>query len=148
GVMQPSGGLAPPYRSRILLGLAVAVVTTGLSTVLFRQPLELSLLVVVAGGLAGFLSGRATGATNAAAVPVAHLGDRLRARAAARDRAVDTRYQEEEIRWRWRTAAEGAGLSWLVWTPAGAGYSVPLVLKVRLRPFPMLTVRLRPGQLV
>jgi hypothetical protein len=45
--LQPSGGLTPPRRGRIFLGLAVA---TGLSVVLFGHPPGTSLLVVAAGG--------------------------------------------------------------------------------------------------
>jgi hypothetical protein len=142
--MQPGGGQTPPPLGRILLGLAVAAVATGLSIVLFGHPPASSILVVAAGGLAGFVAGRGT----VAYVPLSGLGVRLGARAAARDRATDAKYLEDEIRWRWRNAAEGAGLAWLVWTPSGAGYSVPLVLRVRLRPYPVLTVRLRPGQLI
>ncbi len=94
----------------------------------------LSFLVVVAGGAAGWVAGRFTAAGRAQG-------------ATERDRVVDDKYLESEIRWRWRNAAEGAGLSWLVWTPSGQAYSVPLVLSVRLR-HRVLTVRLRPGQLI
>ncbi|MHA6619111.1 hypothetical protein [Pseudonocardia sp. DLS-67] len=133
-----------PFVPVVLGGAAVVAVLTSLAAALFGVAPASSLLVVAAGGLAGFVAGRAT----AVAVPAPGVGERLRARAAERDRTIDDGYSEGEIRWRWRKAAEGAGLSRLVWTPTGPTDSVPLVLNVRLHPFPVLTVRLRPGQLV
>ena len=125
----------------ILGGAAVATAVIGLALALSGAGPASPIVVVAAGGLAGFVAGRVT------AVPVPRLGEGLRARAAARDRVVDDKYLEGEIRWRWRQAAEGAGIGWLVWATTGPTVSVPLVLSVRLRPFPVLTVRLRPGQL-
>lgn len=133
-----------PFVSVVLGGTAAVAVLTSVAAALLGVVPASSLFVVAAGGLAGFVAGRAT----AVAVPAPAVGERLRERAAERDRVVDDRYLEGEIRWRWRKAAEGAGLSRRVWTPTGATDSVPLVLNVRLRPFPVLTVRLRPGQLV
>jgi hypothetical protein len=133
-----------PPGGAVLGGAAVVAVLTSLAAAVFGTAPASSLLVVAAGGLAGFVAGRAT----AVDVPVPRVGERLRARAAERERTVDDRYLEGEIRWRWRKAAEGAGLSRFVWTPTGPLDSVPVVLNVRLYPFPVLTVRLRPGQLV
>lgn len=95
-------------------------------------------------GLADFVADLAI----AAGLRVARSAVGIPARTAERDRAVDDVYMEGEIRWRWRTAAEGSGIGWRVWTPSGWTVSVPLVLRVQLRPYTTLTVRLRPGQLI
>ncbi|OLT00027.1 hypothetical protein BJF90_36730 [Pseudonocardia sp. CNS-004] len=125
-------------------GIAVAAVTSGLAVLLFGQSSVPALLVVAAGGLAGFVAGRAT----VVDVPAPRIGLQLRSRAAARERSVDDRYLEGELRARWRQAAEGTGLARLVWPASGPAVSVPVVLSVRLRPYRVLMVRLRPGQLV
>jgi hypothetical protein len=79
--------------------------------------------------------------------PIAALRERVRRRAAERERAVDDAHLAGEIRWRWREASIGAGLGDLVYTPSGATMSLPIVMRVDLRPVTTLTVRLRPGQL-
>jgi hypothetical protein len=146
----PAGGTeaAPDGVARrlgIVLAGVLAVAAAAVAVAVALGPTTASsFLVVVAGGLVGFIAGLAT----ALGLRVPCHAERVRTWAAERNRAVDDAYLAGEIRWRWRNAAEGAGIGQLVYTPSGATVSVPPVLRVQLRPSTRLTVRLRPGQLV
>jgi hypothetical protein len=59
----------------------------------------------------------------------------------------DEKLRAGEIRWRWRQACEGAGLSRLVYPPSGPARAVPRIGQVDLGPPTTFTVRLLSGQL-
>jgi hypothetical protein len=143
----PAGvpGAAPSGVARrlgfVFLGVfAVAASAVSVAVSLF-EPTTASFLVMAAGGLVGF-----TGGLAATVLRAPRRAERVPAWATKRDRAVDDEYLAGELRWRWRKAVEGAGISRMVWTPSGFSDSVPVVLRTQLRPFPKLTVRLRQGQ--
>ncbi len=147
---RPAGGpeVAPSGVARrlgiVFLGVfAVAAASVTVAMTLFEPTEASSFLVMVAGGLVGF-----TGGFAAAGLRTTRHPERALPWAMERDRAVDDEYLAAELRWRWRKAAEGAGISRMVWTPSGWADSVPIVMRVRLRPITMLTIRLREGQLL
>lgn len=155
GLPQATGGsrtAAPGRAPRLLVVLAGLLAVAGVAvavTVFLLGPTTATSVpvigVIVAVGLAAFVTGRAT----AVGADAPRLAERVRTRAAVRDRAADHVYLTGEIRERWRTAAEGAGLGWLVHAPSGRWVSTPLVMGVELQPpFTVLKIRLRPGQLV
>jgi len=98
-------------------------------------------LVMVAAALFGFTGGLSAALLRAPARPVWVPGQLT-----ARDRAIDDSDLAGELRWRWRKACEGAGVSRMTWTPSGWSEAVPVVVRTTLRPVPSLTVRLRPDQ--
>jgi hypothetical protein len=120
---------------------AVAASAVTIAVTLFEPTTASSFLVMAAGGLVGF-----TGGLAAVALRAPRRAERVPTSATERDRAVDDEYLAGELRWRWRKAVEGAGISRMVWTPSGFSDSVPVVLRTQLRPFTRLTVRLRQGQ--
>jgi hypothetical protein len=123
---------------------AVAVIAVTVAVRLLEPTTASSFLVMVGGGMVGFVAGLVT----AVGVHPPRAVGRIRARVAERDRAVDDAYLIEEMRWRWRKAAEGAGIGEFMYTPTGVTVSIPIVLRVQLRPTKRLTIRLRQGQLV
>jgi hypothetical protein len=144
---RPAGGPGPATsgvarrRGLVFLGVfAVAASAVTLAVTLF-EPTTSSFVVMAAGGLVGF-----TGGLAAAVLRAPRRTERVPTWATERDRAVDDEYLASELRWRWRKAIEGAGISRMVWTPSGFSDSVPVVLRTQLRPFTRLTVRLRQGQ--
>jgi hypothetical protein len=147
---RPAGGpeVGPSGVARrlgvVFLGVfAVAAASVAVAMTLLEPTTASSFLIMVAGGLVGFTGGFAAAALRATRHP-----ERALPWAMERNRAVDDEYLAAELRWRWRKAAEGAGISRAVWTPSGWSDSVPIVMRVQLRPFTMLTIRLREGQLL
>jgi hypothetical protein len=147
---RPAGGpeVAPSGVARrlgiVFLSVsAVAAASVTVAMTLFEPTTASSFLVMVAGGLVGF-----TGGFTAAGLRAPRRAERALPWATERDRAIDDEYLAGELRWRWRKAAEGAGISRGVRTPSGWTDSVPIVMRVQLRPFTMLTIRLREGQLL
>jgi hypothetical protein len=145
---RPAGGPGPATsdvarrRGFVFLGVfAIAASAVTLAATLFEPTSSSSFVVMAAGALVGF-----TGGLAAVALRVPRRTERVPTWATERDRAVDDEYLAGELRWRWRKAVEGAGISRTVWTPSGFTDSVPVVLRTQLRPFTRLTVRLRQGQ--
>jgi hypothetical protein len=140
----PAGAPGGVTRRRgfVFLGVvaaAASAVTVGVT--LFEPTTTSSFVVMVAGGLVGF-----TGGLAAAVLRMPRRVERAPTRATERERSVDDEYLTGELRWRWRKAVEGAGISKMVWTPSGFSDAVPVILRTQLRPFTRLTVRLRQGQ--
>jgi hypothetical protein len=145
---RPAGGPGPApsgvarRRGLIFLGVfAVAASAVTLAVTLFEPTTTSTFVVMVAGGLVGFTGGLAAAVLRAPRRP-----ERAPTWATERDRTVDDEYLAGELRWRWRKAVEGAGISRMVATPSGFSDAVPVVLRTQLRPFTRLTVRLRQGQ--
>jgi hypothetical protein len=135
------GGVARRAGFVFLGVFAVAASAVTIALTLFEPTTGSSFLVMAAGGLVGF-----TGGLAAVVLRVPRRTERVPTWATERDRAVDDEYLAGELRWRWRKAVEGAGISRMVWTPSGFSDSVPVVLRTQLRPVTRLTVRLRQGQ--
>lgn len=60
--------------------------------------------------------------------------------------SVDDVVRTADIRWRWRQACEGSGLTKLTYTASGPTISVPLIGRIEPGPPARLTARLLPGQ--
>jgi hypothetical protein len=140
----PAGGPRGP-SGLVLAGTLIAAAAAVAVEFTLRGTTTASLLVIAAWGVAGFIAGRAT----AVGLRVVRPAERVKTWAADRQRTTDDEYVASELGWRWRKAAEGAGIGRLVWAPSGPWVTVPLVVGVDLRPpFTRLKVQLRPGQII
>jgi hypothetical protein len=144
-----SGGAARRLAIVVVGVLAVAALAVAVSISLLGSTTSWLFLVTVAGGLVGFVAGL----TTTLFLRAPHTAERAREWVAGRgwvaDRdSDDDHYLAQEIEGRWREAAEGAGLGRLVFAPTGHWIRVPNVLRVQLRPYTRLTVRLWAGQLI
>jgi hypothetical protein len=106
---RPAGapsGVARRFGIVFLGVFAVAAASVTVAMTLFEPTAVSPFLVMVAGGLVGF-----TGGLAAAGLRAPHRAERALPWATERDRVVDDEYLAAELRWRWRKAAEGAGIS-------------------------------------
>jgi hypothetical protein len=144
-----SGGAARRLAIVVVGVLAVAALAAAVAVSLLGQTTSWLFLVTVGGGLVGFVAGL----TTTLFLRAPYTAERARAWVAGRGWVAerdsgDDRYLAQEIEDRWRNAAEGAGLGRLVFAPSGHWMRVPNVLRVQLRPYTRLTVRLWTGQLI